>query len=203
MAKNIKRIIYIDASNLYGGVSKLLRPGEYVDFSTLLPVIDQAFSGIDEFKAYGAYMGSAGVQDPLQLLFIKAQNEFFNDIRALKGVYFGKGNISKHGKEKGVDMQLGVDMVHDAHTGAYDEAIIFTGDADFFYPIQIVQNLGYKVHLCAFATRFTIPMSFKTDKKVVLDYTHYFSQNIAPQARRLPKDLEVIDIDRLVKIKKA
>src|SRR4051812_7266073 len=120
--KPIRKCLYVDLSNLYGGITELLKPGEYFDFSTLLPLIDKVFQGVDEVKVYGAYMGLSGVTAPRDILFIKAQNEFFNTAK-LKGIHFGKGNISRYGQEKGVDMQLGVDMVNDAHVDKYDDAI--------------------------------------------------------------------------------
>src|SRR3989344_3760572 len=136
--KPIRKCLYADLSNLYGGIAELLKPGEYFDFSTLLPLIDREFAGIDTIKVYGAYIGLSGVTNPRDVLFIKAQNEFFNTTK-LSGVHFGKGNISRYGQEKGVDMQLGVDMVNDAHKDLYDDAIILSGDADFAYPITIVK----------------------------------------------------------------
>lgn len=196
------KCLYIDGSNLYGGISELLTPGEFVDLSTLFPIINRAFNGVDCIKFYGAYMGLPGLTNARDILFAKAQNEFFNSAIARK-VYFGKGYISRHGKEKGVDMQLGVDMVHDAHSGLFNEMILLSGDADFLYPIQYVKNAGKKVHYCAFATRFTFPIAFRSNEKVVLDMHKYFETKVKPVAKRLPPGLQIHNIDADIKIKNA
>jgi uncharacterized LabA/DUF88 family protein len=195
----IRKTLYVDASNLYGGLSELLKPGEYVDFSTLLPIIDAAFGGVDKIKVYGAYMGLSGVTSPSRILFIKAQNEFFNSTR-LTGVYFGRGSISAHGKEKGVDMQIGVDMVNDAYQDDYEDAILLSGDADFMYPISIIKDMGKNFHHCSFATRYTQHLAYQGWRKVVLDYNNYFATKVQPTLKRAPKKLQVIDIDNEVAV---
>lgn len=201
MAKPIiQKTLYVDASNLYGGLSELLKPGEYIDFSTLLPVIDKGFGGITKIKVYGAYMGLAGVSTPRDELFIKAQNEFFNSTQ-LAGVHFGRGNISKYGKEKGVDMQIGVDMVKDAYDNDYDDAVLLSGDADFMYPITIIKSLGKNFHHCSFATRYTQHLAYQGWRKVVLDYNNYFIDKVQPTLKRSPKKLQIINIDKDVTLK--
>lgn len=197
---SIKKTLYVDASNLYGGMSELLRPGEYIDFASLLPELDKAFSGISQIKVYGAYMGLSGVTSPSRILFIKAQNEFFNSAR-LSGVYFGRGNISAHGKEKGVDMQIGVDMVNDAYKNEYDDAILLSGDADFMYPISIVKGMGKNFHHCSFATRYTQHLAYQGWRKAVLDYNQYFVTKVQPTLKRAPKKLQIVDIDKSAQIK--
>jgi uncharacterized LabA/DUF88 family protein len=192
--------MYVDLSNLYGGIAELVKPGEYFDFSTLLPLINKEFKGIDKIKVYGAYMGLVGITNPRDVLFIKAQNEFFNSAR-LSGVHFGKGNISRYGQEKGVDMQLGVDMVNDAHTNLYDDAIIFTGDADFAYPITIVKSLKKNLHYCSFATRYSNFLSHQAWRKVIIDYNNYFANKVLPTIKSPPKKLVTINIDSTVKLK--
>lgn len=196
----IRKCLYIDASNLYGGISELLQPGEYIDLSTLFPLIDTAFGGIDSIKIYGAYMGLHSAKNPKDQLFVKAQNEFFNSAR-LNGVHFGQGNISRFGQEKGVDMQLGVDMVRGAYEDHYDDAVLLTGDADFMYPIDIIKSLGKNFHYCAFGTRYSQHLSYQAWRKVVIDHNQYFSKKVLPSIKRPPKKLQVINTDESVKIK--
>ena len=200
--QTIRKTLYVDASNLYGGMSELLRPGEYIDFSTLLPLIDSAFGGITQIKVYGAYMGLSGITSPTRILFVKAQNEFFNSTR-LPGVYFGRGSISAHGKEKGVDMQIGVDMVNDAYKDDFDDAILLSGDADFMYPISIIKEMGKNFHHCSFATRYTQHLAYQGWRKVVLDYNGYFASKVQPTLKRAPKKLQVVDIDNDIVVKNA
>lgn len=203
MAKvKIKKCLYADLSNLYGGMSKLLQPGEYFDFSTLMPIIDKEFGGVDDFKVYGAYMGLSKTSNPNDVLFVRAQNEFFNSAK-LNGVHFGKGNISRHGQEKGVDMQLGVDMVNDAHLKRYDDVIVLSGDSDFNYPVSIIKSMGLNFHYCAFATRYSNYLAHQAWRKVVLDYNKHFATKVLPATKGAPKTLKIceLSIDKSLKIK--
>jgi uncharacterized LabA/DUF88 family protein len=197
----IKRCLYVDGSNLFGGISELLSPGEYIDFKSLLSIINEAFNGVDKVKFYGAYMGLSVSANPTEKLFVKTQNEFFNSAK-LKGVHFGHGSISRHGQEKGVDMQLGVDMVNDAHLNLYDDAILLSGDADFDYPVRLIKKIGKNLHYCSIATRYSNTLAWQAWKKVVLDYEDNFNKKIAPTTDA-PKKLVVyaLDKDRSVKIK--
>ena len=41
-------------------------------------------------------------------------------------------------EEKGSDVNLGVRLVHDAHLGRFDQAVVVTGDSDLVEPIRLV-----------------------------------------------------------------
>lgn len=191
--------MYVDLSNLYGGISGLFAPGVYVDFSSLIPLLQKKFGGVDKFKVYGAYMGYDNA-DNYKMQRARAQNEFFNSAK-LPDVHFGKGRISKYGQEKSVDMQLGVDMVHDAHQGLYTDYILFSGDADFQYPMSIIKELGKTFHYCAFANRFALNFAFEANRKVVIDYNKTFKRHYIDSGAKLPKQLEIFDIYKHADVK--
>ena len=44
--------------------------------------------------------------------------------------------------QKGVDVLLATDLVHLAHTGAYDVAIILSGDTDLIEAVRLIKTLG-------------------------------------------------------------
>ncbi len=199
--ETIKKCLYVDLSNLYGGIAQLFAAGVYIDFSTLMPLLDEKFGGIDCYKVYGAYMGYKESDTVGKKDFVRAQNEFFNSAK-IAGVHFGQGKISINGQEKGVDMQLGVDMVNDAHKNTFTDFILFSGDADFEYPITIIKELGKQFHYCGFANRFAPSFAFEAWRKVVIDYNKHFANSVAP-TMKLPKKLVVQDIykDTSVKMK--
>ena len=186
------KCMYVDLSNLYGGISGLFAPGVYIDFSSLVPILDKAFGGIDKFKVYGAYMGYDNA-DNYKKQRARAQNEFFNSAK-LPDVHFGKGRISKYGQEKSVDMQLGVDMVNDAHLDLYTDYILLSGDADFQYPVSIVKNLGKQFHYCAFANRFALSFAFEANRKVVIDYNKTFKKQYIDSGAKLPRNVKIYDV---------
>lgn len=194
-----KRCIYVDLSNLFGGLSEVFDEGVFIDFSTLMPLIDNAFGGVDMFKVYGSFRGinDAKASD---IDRIKGQNEFMNSAK-LKGVHFGKGYI-RNGQEKTVDMQLGVDMVNDAHLGTYTDFILFAGDGDYSYPVSIVQKMGKYFHYCAFANRYSAFFAFKARNKLILDYNGLFAECVDPV--KVPRrDITITDLykDKSVKTK--
>lgn len=194
-----KRCLYVDLSNFFGGTSELFDDGVYLDFSTLMPVLDEAFGGIDQFKVYGSYRGINRVRRNNRNK-VQAQNEFMNSAR-LHGVHFGKGYI-RNRQEKHVDMLLGVDMVNDAHNDSYTDFILLSGDADYRYPVSIVKSLNKYFHYCAFATRYSAQFAFSARKKVIIDYNKWFIKNTNKKLIP-PQDFMIIDAytDKRVKTK--
>ncbi len=183
--------MYIDLSNLYGGIGEIFDPGVYIDFSTLMPILDERFGGIDKFKVYGSYRGITEATKVGDIESIKGQAEFMNSAK-LPNVHFGKGYIKK-GQEKTVDMQLGIDMVNDAHNGEYTDYILFAGDADFSYPVSIIRKMGKYFHYCAFANRYSALFAFQARKKLIIDYKGMFSR-LTPMPNVPEHDVTIIDI---------
>ena len=195
----MKTFLFIDGSNLYGGFTDLLKPGEYFSFKNLIKLIEKE-TQIDTIMFYGTYMREDGQKTTANQLIAKAQIEFFNQVKESKKVNFYEGHFSgTSGKEKGVDVRLAVDLVLGACTNRYDEAIIMTGDADLTYAVDQVKQLK-KIHLMAFSSRFPYGMSFKTNKRIVLDYQKYFVKKALPLFKKKPKYLQIIDIDEDVKV---
>ncbi len=67
-------------------------------------------------------------------------NSSFLEIRA-KPLQYAKGRVF----QKGVDVQLAVDLVSHAYINSYDVAIVCSGDVDLIESIRLVKNLGKKV----------------------------------------------------------
>lgn len=197
MGRLIRKTLYVDGSNLFGGLSELVRSGEYIDFASLLPIISRSFQGIDRVKFYSAFMRVHPNMSKRDYLFAKAQVEFLNSVIALPDVHFGRGNISKHGKEKGVDLRLGIDMVRDAYNDEYDDAILLSGDADFLYAVETIRALGKNIHHCTIATRYNSKLSYKTWRKVILDYQMHFMEQVVPGKRHMPRNIKVVDISKV------
>ena len=54
--------------------------------------------------------------------------------------------------QKGVDVMIATDLVHLAHTDAYNIALILGGDTDLIESIKLIRSLGKIVVICAFYT---------------------------------------------------
>lgn len=198
-SKKSNNILFIDGSNLYGGLTDLLNPGEYLDFTTFLIAIEKDIK-VSKVKFYGAYMNIDPNQSSVKQLIAKAQVEFFNNVKSHPKVEFFEGNFSKtSGKEKGVDVKLAVDLVLGACLNEYKEAIIMTGDADFTYAVERAKKLGKQVHLAAFASRFPYGFSFSVNKRFIYDYKNYFKKKSLPLYGKPPRYLNIRDITKEVK----
>ena len=195
----INNILYIDGSNLYGGLTDLLDPGEYLEFDSFLSSIEKDIK-ISKVKFYGTYMTEDSSQSSAKQLIAKAQIEFFNAAKNHPKVEFIEGHFSKtSGKEKGVDVKLAVDLALGACTNEYTEAIIMTGDADLSYAVKKAKELGKQVHLAAFASRFPYGFSFMVNKRFVYDYRNYFTKKALPLYAKPPRYLNIRDITKEVK----
>ena len=68
----MRRTLYIDGSNLFGGISELLPAGNYIDFPSLLAVLEEDLA-IDTVKFYATYMRyEASSPTTHQSLYIKS-----------------------------------------------------------------------------------------------------------------------------------
>lgn len=195
----MKTFLFVDGSNLYGGFTDLLKPGEYFSFKDLLKLIEKE-TPIETIIFCGTYMKEDGQKTTADQLIAKAQIDFFNQVKEIKKVSFYEGHFSgTSGKEKGVDVRLAVDLVLGACTNKYDEAVIMTGDADLTYAVSQAKQFK-KIHLMAFSSRFPYGMSFQVNKRIIFDYQKYFIKKALPLFRKKPRYLKIIDIDGKVKI---
>ena len=195
----MKTFLFIDGSNLYGGFTDLLKPGEYFNFNDLLKLIEKEMS-IEKVYFYGTYMKEDNQKTTADQLIAKAQIEFFNQVKEIKKVNFHEGHFSgTSGKEKGVDVRLAVDLTLGACTSKYDEAIIMTGDADLTYAVSQAKQFK-RIHLMAFSSRFPYGMSFQVNKRYIFDYQKYFIKKALHLYRKKPKYLKIINIDKKVRI---
>jgi hypothetical protein len=85
-------------------------------------------------------------------------------------------------------------MGYGAAKHLYDEAVIMTGDADLTYAVEMTREAGCPAHLLAFASRFPIAISFKANRRIILDFEHHFADTILPTLRNRPRFLQVEEI---------
>ena len=191
--------LYVDGSNLFGGISELLPAGNYINFRSFLDEIEKDFT-IDKVKFYATYMRLETSPITTHQLNAKAQIEFLNSAKACDKVEFIKGYFSGFNKEKGIDMKLGLDLYIDGRDDDYDEAILMSGDADFNYAVDKIKATGKTIHMIAFASRFPFGMVTRAKKKYVYDYNEHFINRIVPSMKRAPYNVEIREIGKAVKI---
>ncbi len=193
VAAPVRRILFIDGSNLYGGMTALLPAGSYFDFADLAAVIRRILP-VQEIRFYGTYMRDTLEKPSDQRLLIHAQKAFFDSAKNTETVVFHEGHFSGSGKEKGVDVRLAVDMVYGAARGLFDEAVIMTGDADLTYAVEVTRQAGIPAHLLALASRFPVAISYKANRRIVLDYQQFFTDTVLPSLRTKPRHIQIEEI---------
>lgn len=178
-----------------------MQPGEYFDFQALLSEVKQDFP-VAEVEFYGTYLRLDSSRPTADQLRARAHVEFLNNLRGLPGLTFHKGYYSSFGKEKGVDVQLAVDMVLGSYNNAFDQAVIMTGDDDFIYPVRVLKTQKKPIFLAALGSRFPFGMSFYVNGAVVYDINNHFSQTVRPQIKKKLRNILVRDITSKLPIKK-
>lgn len=188
-----KTVAFVDGSNLFGGVAEILKPGEYFEFSEFLAALEKEIH-IDAINFYGTYMRFRKDDTPERRLLIRAQKAFFDGVRSLKKVNFYQGHFSPtSGKEKGVDIHLGIDMAVGASTAEYTEAVIITEDADLVYAVETARRFKKFVTVAALSSRFSLALAFKSNRKIVIDIGNLFEKSIRPKALAKLHNLTLID----------
>lgn len=193
---NTKKVFaFIDGSNLFGGMAEILKPGEYFEFADFINEVEKQFP-LQRIYFYGTYMrhlaGDSAAKQKLSL----SQRKFFDSAKKNPKVIFYQGHFSKTtGKEKGIDVHLGIDMAVGAATGSYEEAVIITGDADLLYAVETAQRFQKSVHLVSLSSRFPPAIALKTRRTLIFDLNNHFEKKILPTRSFLAKRVSVTHLD--------
>lgn len=59
-----------------------------------------------------------------------------------QGVHTYRGRVDRYGNEKGVDVSLATDLVHETHVRSFDVAIIVSQDSDFVPAVNRVKDIA-------------------------------------------------------------
>lgn len=193
---NKKAIInlYVDGTNLLTGLVEIFGYEKIPTFSSIVKEINRYFK-TDRIYFYASYTPVKSVSSKNIKKQIGLEIKFFKEARQLKSLVFYQGYRSPTSKkEKGVDVHLAVDMVKDAYLGTYSKAIIFTGDADLIYPIEVIRGILKKQVFSVFIpTRFSLEISYRTNRSLVLNYKQAFNKT---KYRKLPTRINFVSIKK-------
>jgi len=156
-----KAIVFIDGSNFYHGLKSSGIKGK-VNFEKLTKKLCENYTLIK------VYYYNAPVHQEKEPEQYKKQRKFFNYINSRKRFELILGRLETRKiivppdiyerikdihpeqilytyAEKGVDINIAVDMVKMAYHNIYDAAILISGDGDFVPAVKVVQETGKKV----------------------------------------------------------
>lgn len=149
MKKNT--FLFVDGSNLYGAQYELFGPQNYMDFAKLIENLEKNLNvDFARIHFYASYSPKSKRPTAKEKLFLKNEGLFYKSVRNTRNVVFFKGYRSKtSGKEKEVDVKLTADFVSFAFLNTFEEAYLFTGDADFLQALFCIRRYhdNKKLHL--------------------------------------------------------
>ena len=168
MKKKESAYLFIDGTNLYAGQYELFGPEKYLDFGKFIQEIQESLTvQFEKILFYASYSPKPGKPTRKQKAYLKNEGLFYKRVRDTKGVTFFRGYRSPtSGKEKEVDVQLAVDIVHLAHLNRFNTLFLFSGDADFMHVLQIAESLQKNVRILAIENR--IPRRFTFNYQTIL-----------------------------------
>ena len=149
---NKKRVVvYIDGGNLYHKLKDLKIPNtlkfKYVEFCKLLAQ-DNNLVSMRYYVGVIRVKGDNPKGEKMRKNQIRLLNNLKNDFTIKKG-YLMQNNGIYH--EKGVDVQLAVDLLIGAYEDLYDIAILVSSDTDLIPAIQKVKKLGKQIEYIGFS----------------------------------------------------
>lgn len=191
----MKILIFIDGQNFY---RSLLRYDEtlVVDYDRLAVWITQAVGGpTASFGGAYYYVGvSPGAPAPVEsfLKGLEGRTGYFvrRERRVRRtGRCTACGGDYEYTTEKRVDTRLVADLIHYAANGAYDAAVLVSGDDDFVPAVEAVNALGRQVWVATLS-----PEELSTDLRVKCFGHIHLADGVAAFRADRPR---IIDRDRL------
>ena len=165
-----KTNIYIDGLNLFYGALKGT-PYKWLDLNRLctLLLLDHEIQKIKYFTAKVTSRPEKPDQDTNQQFYLRALKTLPN-VEIIFGHFLtnrikmplvrplpdGRRIVEViKTEEKGSDVNIAAHLVHDAHVGDFEVAVLITNDSDLLTPIQIVRRqLGFPVGVITPFKRF-------------------------------------------------
>lgn len=174
---------FIDGSNFYKGiVNEGLKGWEatHIDLksfcgSLLIP---------DIHKLIRIYYYDAPLRQNWNHKRYSIQQQFFQNLRSQENVELRFGRLQgsyPNIKEKGLDVQLSVDLVRFAHNNSYDIGIIISADADYVPAIQLAKDMGKIIYNSYFANKASFHIRNIVDKFIPIDKNLILTSQIKQQ----------------------
>lgn len=160
--------IFIDGGNFYRHVREAgLAKGSKLSYAALTEFLLRGRTLAS--KTY--YIGSVRNHDKTEKSqkMVEDQQKFLSKLEA-EGFGIKRGRIVYDHKirEKGVDVQIAIDLVIGAIEGDYDVAIVVSSDTDLIPAIRYVRQRGKVVEYVGFSARPSLGMAKESTLSILL-----------------------------------
>lgn len=154
-------MLFFDGRNFFNGLKRTHGPAERIDYNKLTRSVVETVVPAND---HGIFMGAhyyVGVSDDTFASTI----QFLDGLANCPGFFVQKHKQTRrdvrcprckeqyaYATEKGVDVQIAVDMLLKYHAKAYDAAVLFSGDEDFVPAVLALRSLGAQVWVATWGT---------------------------------------------------
>ena len=157
--------------------------GEYTDsiLKRMRDTIENSTTEEEKTKATEYCEKTKAKKDRQRDFFDRLYRLYFFEVRKKPLQYTKEKGIF----QKGVDVQIAVDLVTNAHLNNFDIAVIFSGDIDLLESLKTVKNLGKNVIIISHYKNIAKDMKKEADffidlqkmhDKVLDKFTHKFEE---------------------------
>lgn len=170
-----KIIVFVDGNNFYRGCKDNLGRVD-VDIAKLGHVLSGILSG----SLIRTYYYNAWISDRFDPIGHEKQRKFFESLERAPQVTVKFGRLIYHpvregsleGRyfptEKGIDVQIAVDMIRIGLLKACDSVVLVSGDSDFVHAISFVKDLGINVCVANFQKGASRELLSQADQRILL-----------------------------------
>jgi uncharacterized LabA/DUF88 family protein len=162
-------IVFIDGSNIFHAIRAL---NIKIDYNRLVSFLTK-----DKYLIRAYYYSSMPrvedvEKDTPEWDSLMRQRKFIGELKNM-GIKPRIANLRKLSTgewlEKEVDIMLATDMLALAFRDAYDTAILVSGDSDFCYTVETIQDLGKRVINATFKRNSSPLLRAVCDEVIILD----------------------------------
>ena len=170
--------ILVDGNNFYKGCQLNFNRTD-VDFRKLGIKLCRAIDG----ELLRIYYYNAHVSKSIDPLGYQRQQKFFDNLRATPFITLKLGHLVYHRirsdhavssqyfpTEKGIDVQIAVDMIRLGLLKSCDGIILVSGDSDYIYAVRFAKDLGCNLHIATFPMGGSTELRNEGDGSVMMDH---------------------------------
>jgi len=170
--------ILIDGNNFYKGCQLNFNRTD-VDFRKLGIKLAKAVNG----ELLRIYYYNAHVSPKIDPLGYQRQQKFFDNLRSTPFITLKLGHLVYHRirsetgvsaqyfpTEKGIDVQIAVDMIRMGLLKACEGSILVSGDSDYIYAVRFAKDLGSNIYIASFPQGGSNELREEGDSFISMDY---------------------------------